>query len=60
MHDHQLDHVMVVGDDGRAVGTFSRDELVEWLVEQTSGELARMAMSTGERAAAACGTSCAR
>jgi CBS domain-containing protein len=41
MHDHQLDHVMVVGDDGRAVGTFSRDELVEWLVEQTSGELAR-------------------
>ncbi len=40
MHDHQLDHVMVVGDDGRAVGTFSRDELVEWLVDQTSGELA--------------------
>jgi CBS domain-containing protein len=37
MHDNQLDHVMVVGDDGRAVGTFSREELVEWLVEQTSG-----------------------
>jgi CBS domain-containing protein len=37
MHDNQLDHVMVVGDDGRAVGTFSRDELIEWLVEQTSG-----------------------
>jgi CBS domain-containing protein len=38
MHDNQLDHVMVVGDDGRAVGTFSRDDLIEWLVEQTSGE----------------------
>jgi CBS domain-containing protein len=38
MHDNQLDHVMVVGDDGRAVGTFSREELVDWLVEQTSGE----------------------
>ncbi len=37
MQDHQLDHVMVVGDDGRAVGTFSRDELVDWLVQQTSG-----------------------
>jgi CBS domain-containing protein len=40
MQDHQLDQVMVVGDDGRAVGTFSRDELVEWLVDQTSGERA--------------------
>jgi CBS domain-containing protein len=38
MHDNQLDHVMVVGDDGRAVGTFSREELVDWLVKQTSGE----------------------
>jgi CBS domain-containing protein len=37
MHDNQLDHVMVVGDDGRAVGTFSREELVQWLVQQTSG-----------------------
>ena len=40
MHDNQLDHVMVVGDDGRAVGTFSREELIDWLVEQTSGESA--------------------
>jgi CBS domain-containing protein len=47
MHDNQLDHVMVVGDDGRAVGTFSREELVEWLVEQTSGESA--ASSVGGR-----------
>jgi CBS domain-containing protein len=37
MHDNQLDHVMVVGDDGRAVGTFSREELVQWLVDQTGG-----------------------
>jgi CBS domain-containing protein len=40
MYDNQLDHVMVVGDDGRAVGTFSREELVHWLVEQTSGRAA--------------------
>ena len=37
MYDNQLDHVMVVGDDGRAVGTFSREGLVQWLVDQTSG-----------------------
>jgi CBS domain-containing protein len=37
MRDNQLDHVMVVGDDGRAVGTFSREELCDWLVDQTSG-----------------------
>ena len=37
MRDNQLDHVMVVGDDGRAVGTFSREELCDWLVDQTNG-----------------------
>ena len=37
MYDNQLEHVMVVGDDGLAVGTFSREELVHWLVDQTSG-----------------------
>jgi CBS domain-containing protein len=43
MHDNQLDHVMVVGDDGRAVGTFSREDLVHWLVDQTSGRAAASA-----------------
>lgn len=44
MHDNQLDHVIVVGDDGRAVGTFSREEMVRWLVDQTSG---RESLSSG-------------
>jgi CBS domain-containing protein len=35
MRDNQLGHVMVVGDDGRAVGMFAREDLVRWLVEET-------------------------
>jgi CBS domain-containing protein len=49
MYDNQLDHVMVVGDDGRAVGTFSREELVHWLVEQTSGQATSAAIRAGGR-----------
>jgi CBS domain-containing protein len=41
MRDNQLGHVMVVGDDGRAVGVFSREDLVRWLVEETHRRPAR-------------------
>jgi CBS domain-containing protein len=47
MYDNQLDHVMVVGDDGRAVGTFSREDLVHWLVDQTSGRAASASIRSG-------------
>jgi CBS domain-containing protein len=47
MYDNQLDHVMVVGDDGRAVGTFSREDLVHWLVDQTSGRAASASVRSG-------------
>ena len=47
MYDNQLDHVMVVGDDGRAVGTFSREDLVHWLVDQTSGRATSAAIRSG-------------
>jgi CBS domain-containing protein len=43
MRDNQLGHVMVVGDDGRAVGVFSREDLVRWLVEETHRRPAREA-----------------
>jgi CBS domain-containing protein len=45
MQDNQLGHVMVVGDDGRAVGVFSREDLVRWLVEETHRRPAREAGS---------------
>jgi CBS domain-containing protein len=45
MQDNQLGHVMVVGDDGRAVGMFSREDLVRWLVEETHRRPARAAGS---------------
>jgi CBS domain-containing protein len=47
MYDNQLDHVMVVGDDGRAVGTFSREGLVQWLVDQTSGRASNASIRSG-------------
>ena len=43
MRDNQLGHVMVVGDDGRAVGMFAREDLVRWLVEETHRRPAREA-----------------
>lgn len=43
MRDNQLGHVMVVGDDGRAVGVFAREDLVRWLVEETHKRPAREA-----------------
>jgi CBS domain-containing protein len=43
MRDNQLGHVMVVGDDGRAVGMFAREDLVRWLVEETHKRPAREA-----------------
>jgi predicted transcriptional regulator len=45
MRDNQLGHVMVVGDDGRAVGMFAREDLVRWLVEETHKRPVRAAGS---------------
>ncbi|HEY0712566.1 MAG TPA: CBS domain-containing protein [Polyangia bacterium] len=36
MRDNGLGHVMVVGDDGRAAGICAREDLVNWLVEETT------------------------
>ncbi|HEY0705165.1 MAG TPA: CBS domain-containing protein [Polyangia bacterium] len=36
MRENQLGHVMVVSDDGRAAGVFAREDLVNWLVEETT------------------------
>jgi CBS domain-containing protein len=36
MRDNGLGHVMVVSDDGRAAGVFAREDLVNWLVEETT------------------------
>jgi CBS domain-containing protein len=47
MYDNQLEHVMVVGDDGRAVGTFSREGLVHWLVDQTSSRASNASIRSG-------------